>query len=65
MAQRPSWECRTCCKAWPCEPARGQMKTEMDGTSLRIFMWLQLEQAAGELTTMTVAVAYERFLAWT
>jgi hypothetical protein len=65
FAVRPSWDCGTCEKPWPCDPARERLSAEMDATQLRIFMWLNLEQAAEQLPGLAVDEAFHRFLAWT
>jgi hypothetical protein len=64
-AERPSWDCRACEKPWPCDPAREQLAAEMEPTQLRIFMWLNIEEAADQLTDMPAGEMFARFLAWT
>lgn len=64
MAARPTWDCRTCGEAWPCEVAQKQMIGEMDPTQLRIFVWMQMEEAAEDIPGMKAGEMFERFLAW-
>ena len=65
IAERPSWNCAFCGKPWPCEPARERLAVEKDGVQLAMHAWLTLEEAAGDMPRMPVAVAFHRFLAWT
>ena len=64
-AQRPSWDCRSCSKAWPCDPARERLISEMDRVSLAVFMWANLEEAAGQLLQTPPSELFERFIGWT
>ncbi len=64
-AERPSWDCRSCGKPWPCDPAREQLASEMGGTALAIFMWLHLEEAVGDLPPGPPAELFDRFVSWT
>ena len=64
-AARPSWDCRVCDQPWPCDPAREALVAEMGLVQLAVFMWSNLEEAAGDLPTMPVAAAFDRFIAWT
>jgi hypothetical protein len=64
-AERPSWDCRCCGRSWPCDPARECMLTELDRVSLAIFMWINLEEAIGDLPPSPALELFERFLAWT
>ena len=64
-AARPSWECRSCGKGWPCDPARERLALEMDRVSLAVFMWLNLEEAAGDMPLQPASELYERFIDWT
>jgi hypothetical protein len=65
VADRPSWDCRSCGKPWPCDPARENLLATMDSLSLAMLAWLQLEAAAGDLPQIAPAELYERFLRWT
>ncbi len=63
---RNAWLCTRCLIDWPCVPARRKLLDgEMDGTTLRIYMWLQLEQAAMEMPDAPAGELFERFLHWT
>jgi hypothetical protein len=63
--QRPAWECRACGKAWPCDPARGLLTSEMDRIALSVYMWLNLEHAVLELPAMPASELFDRFISWT
>lgn len=65
IAARPSWDCLSCGRAWPCNPAREDLATQLDPIQLAIHMWTNLEDAAGDLQDMPVTEAFERFIAWT
>ncbi len=65
VAKRPSWDCRACDKPWPCDPAREALMAEMDITALRMYLWINLEEAMGDLPATPVREVFERFLAWT
>jgi hypothetical protein len=64
-AERPSWDCRVCGKPWPCDPARERLASTLSLTTLAMTMWTNLEEAAGDMPTMPVSEAFERFLNWT
>jgi hypothetical protein len=65
VAERPSWDCRSCGKAWPCDPARERLISELDRVSLAIFMWIILEEAVGDLPREPASDLFERFVRWT
>lgn len=61
----PTWNCQDCGREWPCPPARERLLAESPtGTWLRMYMWLQMEQAAPELRHLTPVAMFERFLKW-
>jgi hypothetical protein len=62
---RPSWDCRSCGKTWPCSPARESLVREMDRVTLAIYMWLNLEDAVAELSATPAGELFDRFIAWT
>lgn len=62
---RPSWDCRTCGRCWPCDPARELMASEMDRVALSVYMWLNLENAVMELPAMPACELFDRFISWT
>jgi hypothetical protein len=64
-AERPSWDCRRCGNAWPCDPARELMIIEMDRVSLAVFMWVNLEEAIGDLPPCPSPELFDRFIGWT
>lgn len=65
IAERPSWDCLACAKPWPCDPAREALTDELGLIQRAVFMWGNLEEAAGDMPGMPVAEAFDRFLAWT
>lgn len=65
LADRPSWDCRSCGKSWPCDPARESLKAEMDRIQLAIYCWVNLEEAARDMPTVPASEFFDRFLAWT
>lgn len=65
IAERPSWDCLACGKPWPCDPAREQLRTEMDPVQLATYMWSCVEEAAGVLGDLSMSETFDRFLAWT
>ena len=65
IADRPSWDCVACVKPWPCDPAREALATQMDPVQLAMYLWSNLEEAAGDLPDMPVGEAFDRFISWT
>ena len=63
--ERPSWDCRLCGKAWPCDPAREDLVAALDRVGLAVYMWLNLEDAVMEVPRMPPSELFERFIAWT
>jgi hypothetical protein len=64
-AHRPSWDCRSCDKPWPCDPAREALAAAMDPVGLAVLMWVRLEEAVTDLPRVPPAELFERFLHWT
>ena len=62
---RPSWDCRACARPWPCEDARQRLAQLYGRVTLSIFMADRLLEATRDLTTVTPAELFDRFLAWT
>jgi hypothetical protein len=65
LPERPTWDCRRCGGNWPCVPARERLLSEIDRSSLAVYMWLNLHDAVMELDAMPVAELFDRFIAWT
>ena len=65
LPDRPSWNCQTCEKPWPCDPARQQLSQEYDKVGLAMYAWDRLSQAAEDIPAMAAPELFERFLAWT
>lgn len=63
--ERPTWDCNTCGKEWPCDPARERMVSEGTGPSLAAVMWMYLEDAVQELPALTAPETFDRFISWT
>lgn len=65
LANRRSWDCLACDKPWPCDPARERLAAELGPVQLAVYMWANLEEAAGHLPDLPISEAFDRFLAWT
>ena len=63
--ERPSWNCDTCGKPWPCAPAREHLTAEGGGTPLAVLMWIYLDQALTELPEEAIPGIFDRFVGWT
>lgn len=66
VPQRPAWICRGCQQPWPCEPARGRILAEFDGTpvSLALYVAGQFAAAAAELPHERAGDLYARIVGW-
>jgi hypothetical protein len=64
-AARPAWDCASCGRPWPCDPAREQLAVELGGTYLTLFLALDLVDAARDNPRIPPSELYERFIAWT
>ncbi|MBL7260752.1 hypothetical protein JKJ07_41330 [Actinoplanes sp. LDG1-01] len=64
-AARPSWDCVACGQTWPCDPAREELRSDMDLVELAIYMWDRLDEAVSDLSPNPPAELFERFLKWT
>ncbi|MFI1992860.1 hypothetical protein [Actinoplanes sp. NPDC020271] len=62
--ERPSWECRSCGRPWPCAPARTVLAAEPDQISLALYMSGHLEQAVVDLPRRPPHEMFDRFLRW-
>ncbi|GAB1641737.1 hypothetical protein KRMM14A1259_21600 [Krasilnikovia sp. MM14-A1259] len=69
QAERPSWDCRTCGRAWPCAAAKVELAEQYQGfpTGLTVYLASCLveaidDRAAG--TDRAAADLYDRFLGW-
>ncbi|MET8150669.1 hypothetical protein ACIBSW_11315 [Actinoplanes sp. NPDC049668] len=65
LAHRPTWDCASCGMPWPCDPARERLAAELGLVQLAMYMWANLEEAAGDLPDLPTTEAFDRFLAWT
>lgn len=63
--QRPSWDCDTCARPWPCEPARDHLVAYLGRVALAVHMWQCLEEAAGDLRHLPGPELFARFIGWT
>ncbi len=62
---RPTWDCLSCDKPWPCDPARERMAAESpDVASLAFLMTRYLEDYAQEVQPWPPGEAYDRFIGW-
>lgn len=64
-AERPSWDCRSCGKPWPCDPAREHLAGEMDRVQLAILMWANMDEAIPDLPAHPPSELFDRFIGWT
>ena len=65
LAGRPSWDCLSCEKPWPCDPAREALAADStDVVSLSILMWTYFEDYALESGPGPLTEAMQRFLGW-
>jgi hypothetical protein len=64
--QRPSWDCRTCGRPWPCEPARKGLAVEFAyaPASLALYMGAHYIDACADMPTRATGELYPRFLGW-
>jgi hypothetical protein len=64
---RSSWDCDTCGRPWPCDPARERLAVEHVSrpTVLAMLMWQYLEDYSRDAGPGPLGEAYERFLSWT
>ncbi|MEV0900321.1 hypothetical protein [Actinoplanes sp. NPDC049802] len=62
---RPSWDCASCGRAWPCDPAREQLAREHGRLDLAMIMWDHLEEAARDMPQAPASELFDRFLRWT
>ena len=62
---RPSWDCLSCGRPWPCDPAREDLAAQLDAISLAMYAWQCLEEAAGELPATPPQELFDRFIRWT
>jgi hypothetical protein len=70
LAERPSWNCRTCGLPWPCANAKRELLEEFHGfpSVLGIYMSAQMFDASVDLTTPEAdppTDLYDRFVSWT
>jgi hypothetical protein len=61
-AERPSWDCRSCGKPWPCDPARERLVAERNQVPLAIYMWANMDEAIADLPVNPPSELLERFL---
>jgi hypothetical protein len=60
-----SYDCRSCERPWPCDPAREHLiSTTPDAVQLGIRLWMELEHAAAVLRHEPPSVLFDRFLRW-
>lgn len=67
LPDRPTWTCRACDNPWPCVTARLRLRTEYDGHSVPLMMYLNAQHvlAIGDIgEKVTAAELYRRFLGW-
>ncbi|MEO3747176.1 hypothetical protein [Plantactinospora sp. B5E13] len=70
--RRPTWTCRVCETAWPCDTAKATLRVEyrLDPLALFVYLGLCLQEAAGDLHRLhpnpgpDPAELHARFIAW-
>lgn len=62
---RPSWDCRSCGRPWPCGPARARLAHDRSRVDLAVLMWDHLEDAARDMPRAPASDLFDRFLRWT
>ncbi|MEV4708881.1 hypothetical protein [Actinoplanes sp. NPDC049316] len=62
---RPGWDCWSCDRPWPCDPAREDLALQLDPVELAKFMGERLAEAARDVPTLQPGELFERFLQWT
>ncbi|MEH0981185.1 hypothetical protein [Micromonospora sp. CPCC 205556] len=72
VASRPTWRCRACAAAWPCQPAKLRLRTEYahDRPGLAVYLCLLMHDAITDrLRTrpdhIDPAHYFTRFIGWT
>jgi hypothetical protein len=63
---RPSWHCRWCSAAWPCESARYALLAAYTGAtvSLSLNMTMFMCEAMADLPATECGNIYARFIGW-
>ncbi|GLY06032.1 MULTISPECIES: hypothetical protein [Actinoplanes] len=62
---RPSWDCTSCGRPWPCDPARERLAVGLGRIELAVLMWDHLEEAARDMPHTPASELFDRFLRWT
>jgi hypothetical protein len=62
---RPSWDCLSCGRPWPCDPAREELSRHNGRVDLAVTMWDYLEEAARDMPQTPASELFDRFLRWT
>ncbi len=62
---RPSWDCASCDRPWPCEPAREHLAAHLGNVALAVHMWNRFEEAAIDMWHAPFEEVFERFIGWT
>jgi hypothetical protein len=65
IPHRPSWDCRSCGRPWPCDAARERLTREHSRMELALLMWDQIEEAARDMPQTPASALFDRFLRWT
>lgn len=64
VPDRPSWQCRQCGAAWPCEPAKDDIVATTDRTCRMIYLGLHLADAIVDQPGADPAAVFDRFVGW-
>ncbi|MEV6489299.1 hypothetical protein AB0M20_11820 [Actinoplanes sp. NPDC051633] len=63
---RPGWECRSCGRDWPCDPARERLRNEYADypTVTALYLSIQQHDYLDDTPNYSLDELYERFFAW-
>lgn len=61
---RPSWLCRQCDEAWPCQEAKDDIVATMDRVGRVIYMGLHMVDAVSDQLDADSAAIFDRFVGW-
>lgn len=64
VPDRPSWLCRHCGKAWPCQEAKDDIVATMDRVGRVIYMGLHMVDAVSDQLDAESAAIFDRFVGW-
>jgi hypothetical protein len=65
-AVRPTWDCGTCGRPWPCDARRAQLSEEFADARVSLILLLSayFEHACQDLPDAPAGSLYNRFIGW-